>query len=293
MCAQSQPYSRMKHALLSAYGAQWSKRYLAVFTVYIDDSGTDPAQPVAIASALIFPAMRLVAMEREWEALKAKEGFTCLHTSECAARNPRSDFALWDQKKVGSVLKKVRQFIFKYSVQSFSVAVSKSDHDSIIPGDFKRFVGRYHYTWAVDQACGFIEAWAQEKEVPMEYIFDMAGKNQKKEIDAVMEHGEARFPGRFLGHHSFRNRCELPALQCADLFAWTCFQQARWRIKGKTLTPLAKENWDAFSSFGDDREAKWCGAWTATPDALSDWVKKVQADKAELARLQSLRPAAP
>ncbi len=44
----SQPYSSTKHMLLSVYGSQWKKRILAMFSLYIDDSGSDPHQPIAI-----------------------------------------------------------------------------------------------------------------------------------------------------------------------------------------------------------------------------------------------------
>lgn len=60
--------------------------FLAMFTVYIDDSGTAPEQQVAIASGLIFPAKRMAAMEREWRSFLQKQGIEQFHTSECVAR---------------------------------------------------------------------------------------------------------------------------------------------------------------------------------------------------------------
>ncbi|MGA8503197.1 MAG: hypothetical protein WB683_16705, partial [Candidatus Sulfotelmatobacter sp.] len=56
-----------------------------LFTNYVDDSGTDPNQRVAIASGWIVPAARIVALEREWDRLKEKEGFTDFHTSVFSA----------------------------------------------------------------------------------------------------------------------------------------------------------------------------------------------------------------
>src|SRR5271155_4361077 len=45
---------------------RWRDVFLAMFRAYIDDSGTDPEQQVAIASMLIMPATRIPALDREW-----------------------------------------------------------------------------------------------------------------------------------------------------------------------------------------------------------------------------------
>jgi hypothetical protein len=37
-----------------------------MFTAYIDDSGTAPEQKVAIATALVMPAHRIIAFQSEW-----------------------------------------------------------------------------------------------------------------------------------------------------------------------------------------------------------------------------------
>ena len=70
-----------------------------MFTVYIDDSGTDPKQPTAIAAALIVPAKRVPALDRDWAVFGATFGFGDSHASECAARNPHSAFGEWVTKK--------------------------------------------------------------------------------------------------------------------------------------------------------------------------------------------------
>jgi hypothetical protein len=64
---------------------EYWKVHLAMFTIYLDDSGTDPSQPVAIASALIIPAPRIIALEREWYKLRTtayqeRDGLTSLKT---------------------------------------------------------------------------------------------------------------------------------------------------------------------------------------------------------------------
>src|ERR1700730_15135509 len=98
-----------------------------MFTVYIDDSGSDPHQPVANATALIVPGRRILALQREWDALKEKEGFTDFHTSIFVARNHHSKFADWSDAKQERVFLRVRQIIKKYGVQIVSFTVHKKD----------------------------------------------------------------------------------------------------------------------------------------------------------------------
>ena len=48
---------------MSAYGGKWKEVTPVVFTVYVDDSGTSPDQKLAVASALIVPAIRIPRIE--------------------------------------------------------------------------------------------------------------------------------------------------------------------------------------------------------------------------------------
>jgi hypothetical protein len=125
--------------------------FLAMFIAFIDDSGTDPRHPIAIASGLIVPVKAIPRLDREWGAFLSKEGLTKgFHTSECVARNPHSEFAEWDDNHGSWVLARIRQIIFKYSIQAYSMSVWKSEFDSIIPDELRQFGGKEHYSWAVD-----------------------------------------------------------------------------------------------------------------------------------------------
>jgi len=151
-----------------------------MFTVYIDDSGTDPNQPMAIASALIIPAARVVALDKEWEKLTKKEGFTEFHTSECVWLNEDSEFAKWDAHKQKRVISRVRQIGKKFGVQAMSLAITKADYNELVPDWLRELAGKYHYTWAIRNMLDMLDRWAAEHRVrvPFEYIYAWGSKSR-------------------------------------------------------------------------------------------------------------------
>lgn len=126
--------------------------------MYLDDSGTSPSQPVAVASALIVPTAQISRLENEWTNLKRKEGFSEWHTSEFVARNHKSEFANWDEKKQERVFKRVREISKKYGARAISGSIKKQDYDEIVPSEYRRYTDLYHYTWCVAYVIALAEA---------------------------------------------------------------------------------------------------------------------------------------
>jgi hypothetical protein len=273
---RSQSYSRMRHALISAYGAKWDERYLAMFAIYIDDSGSSPEQKLVVASGLIIPARQLIRFESEWDRFLEKERITVkgFHTSECLAKNPHSEFAGWDDTRIKRVFARVRQMTFKYFIKAFCIAIYKKDYTEVMPEDMRKRVGSF-YTWAASSVLGMAYDWATHRAapVPMEYVFDTANKEVKREIDDAMECSEQLYPGHFMGHYSFRKRNEVPALQAVDLFAWTCYQKGIQARASRKIPTLAEENWVAYRTFRADDD--WCKVESLNRQGIEDWVKKM------------------
>lgn len=275
MCAKGQEarYSRMEHALVRAYGSRWSKRHLAMFTAYIDDSGTDPKQAVAIAALLIVPGTALRRMEKRWGELKEKEGFDCFHTSECIHRNPKKVFANWSQTKQKRVLESIREITKGCSDRAFSFAVNKSDYDEVVPEEIKTF-GKFHYSWAIRHVIEHAEQWARRQKLgaPLEYVFDFmdnrSQKEAKAEVEAILAQAECLNPGRFAGHYSFRKRCEVPALQCTDLLAWSYYQFALQVFHKRKMHKSAKA---CVFDFERHRNGLWILATAIKREELQKW----------------------
>jgi len=250
--------------------------------VFIDDSGTDPGQKVAIASALIVESRRIVDLDKEVTALGDKEGFLChdgipdFHTSECVAANPKSLFAGWDEEKKSRVCGSMREITKKYGVNACSIAIDRELYDELVPlgSAIREHRRKFHYTWAVRELIKNLECWnaAQPHPMPLEYVFDWMGKDKRKEeIETVMAQFAESNSGFREDRYGFRRRAKTPGLQCADILAWTCYRFALWKLLDAPLKPIAEAGFAEFDSYRP-QGVKWLMAIVQTRDQLQTWV---------------------
>lgn len=213
MCVQSQ-YSPVKHYLLSVLGRK--RTNIVMFTVFIDDSGTAPHQSVAIASALIIPLDRLLALEDDWKRFKRMRAFPSFHTSACIAASEKEGFGGWTHTQIDRTVGGVRLLIKRYGAQIISFAVNKDDYDQAVPAKMRQLGGQYHYTWAIRHTLDSINHWAGSVGYtdPFLYIFDWmdpkADKKAKAEIETVMAQMEFDHPGFYEGKYDFKKRQDFP-----------------------------------------------------------------------------------
>jgi hypothetical protein len=288
-------FGRTHHLLVSVWGRRWKEVHLAMFTAYLDDSGTDPNQAVAIATAIIIPAAQIIRLEREWENLKKKEGFSCFHTSEMIARNKKSEFADWDDEKVDRVFRRVREISMKFSIATGAVsfAVKKSDYDEVVPPELRAGLGN-HYTWAVRHVITFIDSWKQNSnniKSPMEYVFDWIGgprDPRRVEVEDVMAQGDClanlKGFGNLYSNYSFRRLPDIPGLQCVDPVGWVCYRKALQQYSGKPPHPLAQKSWKHYGA--DSQPNGWLAVITLKRENLQKWVSLEVADGRTLKRLE-------
>jgi len=274
--AKSQAFGRTHHLLLSAYARRWREIYLAMFTVYLDDSGTDPNQQIANASALIIPAARLNLLESEWKRLKAKYRFSEFHTAVMVARNPKSDFANLKDREHENLFRHVLEICMKYGIFSISFTIKKSDYDEVVPCELRQYMGKHHYTWAVKRVLAHLLNWQKKHpNCPLEYVFSWMGEKRKNprraEIEDAVDQAEADSPGKF-SNWSFRRPIEIPGLQCVDLMAWSTYQYGLFAYnKGESLHPFASVAWKTFMKHNGGR---WGYFTWITRDNLERWVDK-------------------
>jgi hypothetical protein len=270
--------------LVSAYGSRWREVTLAMFTAYIDDSGTATEHKVAIASAVLFPAERLVAMEKEWDRFAKKEDVPYFHMSEFAARwrkNEKNKFKDWDDTKADRVYSRLRQIIKKYGAHAISVGVKKSDYNEAIPEDIRKIAGNFHYSWAVRHLLDFLANWRGKTrcKLPLEYVFSWMAPNDKSrtEIEKVMS--QAHFASQHVAGHerefdnwSFRHPEELPGLQCSDVMAWIAYQFSLLIYSQKQMSLEAKKGWRDLYGPTEEPTGFW-DAWVIKKGELQKFME--------------------
>jgi hypothetical protein len=271
---------------------RWREVQRAMFSAYIDDSGTDPNQRAAIATALVVPAAQIIPLEHEWDNLKKKYGFSDFHTSEMVARNYRSDFADWDETKQKKAFQRVREISKKYGIRAAAVsfALNKVDYDSLVPLEYRNYFGG-HYAWAIRHVINFLEAWRRPRNIPpLEYVFDWAEPrcNERVEIETVMAQAESIFQqrgrsGEFT-NYTFRRRQDMPALQCVDAIGWTCYQQALFQFHKVPVHNLAAEAWKGYEAHLEQNG--WLQCFTVTQNNLKKWISAEMADGETLKRFE-------
>ncbi len=227
----------------------------------------------------MFPAKRIGAFEQEWNAFLRKEGIRELHASVCVAHNSHSDFADWDNDRSERVLLHAQQIIFKYSVKAFSIGIHKQDYNELVPKEMWLSVSQSHYVWALSSVLGLSYDWASNRATLMEYVFDNASKEEKRDIEEAIDYSEAIYPGHFSGHYSFRSRKEVPGLQAADLYAWVNYQAACDTRFGIPIKPVAEKLWFPFIL---RNQKKWCTIQSLNRQGLEMWVTKTYGSPEDL-----------
>lgn len=288
MHAREKILRRAHLVLVSAYRSRGKRVRLVSFTLYADDSGTSPSQQVAIATALIVPCAQIIRLEREWDTFRKKEGFSSFHTSECVARNPKSEFANWDHSKVRRVMARMRQITKKYAAApAISMAVKKDYYDAVMPEMLRHHFGAYHYTWCLSYAIAYAEK--SPIRLPFKYVFDWMGKPadpRRQEIDKVMDYCERAateqgYAGDYT-NYSFLHRKDTVGLQCVDQIAWTCYQFALKALVGTPMNEFAEEAWTDYG--GHLASAGWLHAFSFRREALEKWVAAELSDGRSMKR---------
>lgn len=254
-----------------------------MFNFYIDDSGTAPDSKVAIAAGVVIPAVRLERFEEEWNRFLDKYKITNFHTSECLARNPKSEFATWSDLDVQRVFDRVQQLTFKYAIRAYCVAINKDLQKSFVPQRMWEGIGESPLLWGLTSLFSLSYDFAFSRSVSMEYIFDSTeDKVLKRDIREALEYSEQRGYGKhFVDHYAFRSRATCPGLQVADFYAWHGYHLALQHHYHTPTRNLALKTLGGFAlkSAGVPEKA-WSTMQTQGKEDLQAWVRERQNSEA-------------
>lgn len=264
--------------------SRWREVAFAMFTAYIDDSGTAPEHKVAIASALLFPAERLVAFQKEWDRFATKEGFHHFHMAQFAARKRKdreNPFRDWDDAKAKRTYSRLRQILKKYGVHAISVGVKKSDYDEAIPEHIRTNTGKFHYSWAIRHLLDFLANWRGKTrcKLPLEYIFSWMRPNDERKIEIEQVMSQAHFAAKQVEGHerefdnwSFRHPEDIAGLQCSDVMAWIAYQFSLLIYSQKPMPTEAETGWrDLYGATG--KPTGFWDAWVIKKGQLQKFVE--------------------
>jgi len=246
-----------------------------MFNFYIDDSGTDPNQKVAVAAGVVIPTSKLKRLEEEWNCFLGKYEIEYFHTSACLARD--AQFAAWNDDKVQSAFDRVQQLTFKYAVKAYCIAINKDVQEKIIPKHMRDAMGKGPFIAALSSLLGLSYDFAFSRSVPMEYIFESTNnKRLKRDIDEAMEYSETRGYGtHFSEHYTFRYNKESPGLQMADFYAWHAYQLACMHHYFKPCHNLAMKTIGHFAKrSAPEPEKAWSTMQTQNAEAARKWVEQ-------------------
>lgn len=220
---------------------------MAHFMVHFDDSGTHPGSHIAVAACFVSTIEQWKAFEADWKKTEMEEGFNVFHMAEFAAGV--AQFEGWSDGKRRRVLRRLWQIIDAHVYAGFSVGVQKPDYDQVITNGFRKYCGKYHYTFVVRLCCNYLRRYRRIyfPDSSFQYVFDWMGKG-KGEIQGVLD--AARLASArevallgvdvFQGH-SFQKRSVVVPLQSADILAWACYQEIQRLTTGRRLDWIAEE----------------------------------------------------
>lgn len=246
---------RLKELMSAFLGVRDRDVYVAAFTIYIDDSGTAPAQSTAVAAGWIAQYSAWKLFNREWDKVRNVESrkFSIMHMADFVYG--KREFENWDLETKKTVLNKLFPIFHKRIRKGFALGVIKQDFDEIVPPELRARGHKNHYTYAIRRVMGFIHQWRQENHIQgeIQYFFDFMDKHDPRrvEIEKVLttigtsEQNLAYYGLRRDGFH-FIDKNDIPPLQAADMLAWTTYRAMQHEVGANKVNEIGET---AFKNF--------------------------------------------
>jgi hypothetical protein len=204
--------------------------FIAMFTAYFDDSGTDNNSEIAIAACYISTKRGWDDFVKAWDFARCEEGFDAFHMAHFVAKRDQQHepFCHWDNAKKSHVYGRLSKIVNENKRVGIASAVPKDVWDRT-PERIRQHFGREHYTYAVRMCMMRIAEWRKKSliSLPIQYVFDweMKTAQKRKEISLIFdiltadEHAAQVFGLEPQGY-SFQHKEVFKPLQAADILAW-------------------------------------------------------------------------
>jgi hypothetical protein len=206
-----------------------SKRLREELVVYLDESGTDAANPCLVVAGFASDAAQWARLTEEMTALDREYVAPPFHMATFEkARHGHGAYAVWPAAKRHEYLNRLLGMIRRRCFKSFATMLEKSAYEEIIRPH--RAFQEYFYSPFVFAAVNTIHAVRQWRDSlypgkTLRFVFDRGNKNAGQLIDVskrVFIGSEENVQDVVLG-----DDLELPPLRAADLLAFELCAEGR------------------------------------------------------------------
>jgi hypothetical protein len=211
-------YSRIEHLAKMVYLGRWKKTYMAMFTIYLDASGSPDSNTILSVAGFIAPVEQWIFFERDWKAALKQFGVSSLHMKHFA--HSLGEYSKWKGDETTR-----RRFLSRL-IAELKVRVHHSFVNSLYLPDYYDL----DKTFCVSESlkplglagggCILkVRNWADKWKVPQNeilYAFEDGDKHKGNLIDVA---------NRYFGISPvFMKKSESVAFEAADLLAYEHFR---------------------------------------------------------------------
>jgi hypothetical protein len=217
---------------------------MAMFTVYGDASGSDPALPILALGGFISTVQQWEEFCKQWPKVLASGSVSVYHAADLESR--KGEFARWSEKK------KLRFQILAYQTLARYVAAGVAS--VVVRADFEAHKIHWdkvpqgkpanHYIFCVHDFIKNVNNWAKAHgytDTPINYIFERGdpGKGEVERIFYELAVDPSFNDRHLIGNVTFspkrdkgdpRNNKKLQPLQAADIWAYESYKHMNDRI---------------------------------------------------------------
>lgn len=232
--------------LSSIFFPLWDlNRKVIVLDSYFDESGKEDG-PTLIVSGFVGNSVDMHKFARDWMAALTGGDVEYWHTKRFRSGSKNELFAHLSKSQKKDLVKRLIAVINKHMLMGVSVVVNKPEYISLTSDRFRSQWGS-SYTFAVQIALFLVSQWLGRKsrqQEPINILLEEGHRNSEQAINHV---------GRFKNHDSASilnlnvygrgaKKCN-PALQAADLLAYSSFEEYRKlrrkpEIFGRLVAPI-------------------------------------------------------
>lgn len=271
----------LNRAILAA-----NDRLVAVFKVYIDESGIHEGSPVVTVAAYLARPKQWAAFTSEW--LRAIKPIRVYHAADAA--NCRGEFEGWTPQRVADLAKRVLPIIPKHTANAAAAAIQMDDYNAALKNKphLKSLLGTPYgacLQWVLSILLRAKAEYGNREQI----AFFHEHNNYESEAHAVYNYVMKRWDIGAVSSFTFGSKQKYVPLQAADTYAYEANKRLRnpsapnrraldALVPDKTRASLKyfnRENMpeligrlEAASSLSSTDLASW--AWSSGTEA-SDW----------------------